>query len=462
MLVSEAFRWGECEMKDRLLDIAHKAAQKAEGFGADQAEVYIGSTRSFSIDVENNAIKSASDKRDAGCGIRSVVGKKVGFAYVTTVQESDLIEAAEKSVKLAKASVEDPHFISLPSVRESYPDVKGLFDPRIQALDSEDAADLIARGVDATSHALEGYKFAIEGKLGASTGARVIVNSLGISCSAESTSSWMYMSPTIKTETDQTSSYELQVSRTLKDIDPDWIGRTSAENAVNNLGAKTVEGGDMPVILAPLASGTVLGGGFAGAVNAEEVQYGRSYISDAFGEEIASVSLHLVDDGLLPGGVGSRSFDAEGFPSQKTEVIENRVLKSLLHNSYTANKDDVDNTGNASRPSYSGVPSISTSNLVVTPGKGSLDDLVSEVGKGILCRNTGDRPNMTTGDLSAMVMEGAYFENGEIQHPVKSTLVGINMRDLLQRVEMVGEDTRVSLSIISPSIVISSAKVSSG
>lgn len=462
MLVSEAFRWGECEMKDRLLDIAHKAAQKAEGFGADQAEVYIGSTRSFSIDVENNAIKSASDKRDAGCGIRSVVGKKVGFAYVTTVQESDLIEAAEKSVKLAKASVEDPHFISLPSVRESYPDVKGLFDPRIQALDSEDAADLIARGVDATSHALEGYKFAIEGKLGVSTGARVIVNSLGISCSAESTSSWMYMSPTIKTETDQTSSYELQVSRTLKDIDPDWIGRTSAENAVNNLGAKTVEGGDMPVILAPLASGTVLGGGFAGAVNAEEVQYGRSYISDAFGEEIASVSLHLVDDGLLPGGVGSRSFDAEGFPSQKTEVIENRVLKSLLHNSYTANKDDVDNTGNASRPSYSGVPSISTSNLVVTPGKGSLDDLVSEVGKGILCRNTGDRPNMTTGDLSAMVMEGAYFENGEIQHPVKSTLVGINMRDLLQRVEMVGEDTRVSLSIISPSIVISSAKVSSG
>ncbi len=87
---------------------------------------------------------------------------------------------------------------------------------------------------------------------------------------------------------------------------------------------------------------------------------------------------------------------------------------------------------------------------------------MSEVGRGILCRNTGDRPNMTTGDLSAMVMEGAYFEKGEIQHPVRSTLLGINMRDLLQRVEMVGEDTRVSLSIISPSIVISSAKVSSG
>ena len=88
-------------MKEELLGIAERAVKKAEGFGADQVEVYTSSSRTFSIEVENNSIKSASEQRDAGCGIRSVVGKKIGFAYVTTVQEDDLLEAAEMSVRLA-------------------------------------------------------------------------------------------------------------------------------------------------------------------------------------------------------------------------------------------------------------------------------------------------------------------------------------------------------------------------
>lgn len=449
-------------MEEQLLEIAEKAAKKAEGFGADQVEVYTSSSRTFSIEVENNSIKSASEKRDAGCGIRSVVGKKVGFAYVTTVLENDLLEAAEMSVRLAKASVPDPEFVSLASFDRTYPEVKGLFDPKIVQLDSEEVAEIIIRGVDAARSRLEGMNVAIEAQMSSSTGTKVIVNSLGIKGSAETTSVWMYAEPIIKEDGDQTSSYEVQLSRNLKEIDPEWIGKTSAENTLSNLGAKLIEGGEMPVVLAPFAVGTILGGGFAGAVNAEEVQYGRSYIADALGEEVSTQHLRIVDDGLLKSGVASRSFDAEGHPSQRTEILDNGVLKSLLHNSYTANKDDVESTGNASRAGYAGVPSISSTNFMVTPGKGTLDDLISEVGKGVLCRFTGDRPNMTTGDLSAMIMEGSYFENGEIQHPVQNTLIGINMRDLLKRVEMVGADTRVAFSIISPSLVISSAKVTSG
>ncbi len=449
-------------MREKLLDIAEKAAKKAERFGADQVEVFTSSSRTFSIEVENNSIKSASEKRDSGCGIRSVVGKKTGFAYVTTVLEDDLLEAAEISVRLAKASVADPDFVSLPSFDSTYPDVKGLYDPAIVNLDSEQVAETIIRGVDAARSRLEGMNVAVEAKMSSSTGTKVIVNSLGIKGSAVSTSVWMYTEPIIKEDDDQTSSYEVQISRNFKEIDPEWIGVTSAENALSNLGAKTIEGGEMPVVLAPFAVGTILGGGFAGAVNAEEVQYGRSYIVDALGEEISTQHLRIMDDGLLKSGVGSRSFDGEGHPSQCTEILDNGVLKSLLHNSYTANKDEVESTGNASRAGYSGVPSISSSNFMVAPGKGKLDDLISEVGKGVLCRFTGDRPNMTTGDLSAMIMEGSYFKNGEIKHPVQNTLIGINMRDILKRVEIVGDDTRVAFGIISPSIVISSAQVTSG
>ncbi|NHJ13590.1 MAG: TldD/PmbA family protein [Candidatus Thorarchaeota archaeon] len=449
-------------MEARLLDLAERALRRAESFGADQAEVYVASSKSFSIDVENSAIKSAQDKRDSGCGIRSVVGKGVGFAYVTTLQDDDIAEAAEKSVQLASSSIEDPTFVTLPAFDGTYPKVTGIFDKRIDQLTSEEAADLILRAVDATKSELEGWKPAVEARLAATSGLKAIANSLGISGAARSTSIWLYTYPTIKSGSDQTSSYEFQLLRNLSGIDPEWVGRTSALNAIGNLGGKTIDGGDMPVIFTPLAVGTVIGQGFGGAVNAEEVQYGRSYIADAIGEEVASGILEITDDGLLPGGLGTRAFDSEGVPSQRTEVISKGVLKGLLHNSYTANKDQVENTGNASRPSYAGTPSISSSNFVVTQDRGTLDDLIEEAGKGIVCRNTGDRPNMTTGDLSAMVMEGSYFENGEIQFSVKSTLIGINMRDVLLRVTRIGADTRSVSSVISPSIMIDSAKITSG
>lgn len=449
-------------MDRKLLEIGEKAVQKAEQLGADQTEAYVASSRSFSIDVENNAIKSAIEQRDSGCGIRSVVGRKVGFAYVTTIIEEDIFEVAKKSVELANASIADPDFVSLPSYNKSYSKVEGLFDSSIRNLTSEEAADLIIRTVDATKTAVKELKVAVEAKITTKIDTKAIINSLGISCIEECTNVFIYSYPTVKDGETQTSSYEYQISRELDVIDPEWIGQSAGENAIRNFGPKTVENGEMAVLLTPLAVDAVIGLGFGRAINAEEIQYGRSYISDDMGEMLASEELCITDDALRTSGVRSRMFDAEGFPSQITEIITSGVLKGILHNSYTSNKEEVDNTGNASRPSYTGIPSISPSNFVITPQKGTQDELLSEIRKGILCRNTADRPNMTTGDLSAMVMEGFYIEKGEIKHPVKNTLFGINMRTLLKMIHRLGEDVRMTTNVISPSLVIESAKITSG
>ncbi|MFX0090170.1 MAG: TldD/PmbA family protein [Candidatus Hodarchaeota archaeon] len=449
-------------MKHKLLEIGEKAVRKAEELGAGQAEAFIASTRSFSINVENNSIKSANEKRDTGCGIRSVVNKKIGFAYVTTILEEDILEAAEKSVKLAKSAFSDPDFVSLPSYDGAYPRVKGLFDSAIEKLTSEEAANLIVRVVEATKEAVGSMKIATAAQLTATSGNNAVINSLGISGIEKGTVVFLYSYPTVKDNTKQTSSYEYQISRNLKTIDPEWIGQFAGKNALLNFGAKAIESGDMPVLIAPYAVSEIIGNGFGQAINAEEIQYGRSYIMDALGEAIASEELHIVDDAVRPGGIKSRIFDAEGFLSQRVEILTSGVLKNILHNSYTANKDEVDNTGNASRASYSGVPSVSPSNLVISPGKGTQEDLISEIGKGILCRDTGDEPNMVTGELSAMVMEGYYIENGEIKHPLKNTLIGINMKDLLQKVHRIGNDVRVTTDVISPSIIVETAKITSG
>ena len=449
-------------MKERLLEIAETAVKMAEKLGASQAEAYVGQSNAFAIEAENSAIRNAEEKRDAGIGIRTVIDKKIGFAFVTTLSDDDVHKAVTMSVKLARASIPDPEFVSLPSDDNKYPTVKGLFDKNIAELPSEATADMIIRIIDASKQVLEGRNYAISAGVQSSSGMNAVVNSLGISFSEARTSILLYSTPFVKETDDETTSYDYQITRDLSEIDPEHVGENAAKLTLSVLGPKTIEGGEMPVVFTPLGAGTVIGRGFAGAVSAEEVQKGRSYISDSFGDMIASENLEIIDDALLTAGLGSRTFDAEGYPSQRTTIIEAGVLKGLLHNSYTANKDGVQNTGNASRPSYSGLPSISTSNFIISPGKGTLDDLVSEIDKGVLCRNTADIPNMTTGDLSAMLYEGFYIERGEIKHPLKNTLIGINMRDLLQRISRVGSDTKTTLAMITPSFVVESATVTSG
>jgi PmbA protein len=456
------FQWEACEMKEKLLDLAESAVKMAEKLGASQAEAYVGQSRAFVIEAANSAIRNAEEKRDAGIGVRTVIDKKIGFAFVTTLSDEDVREAVERSVKLAKASIPDPEFVSLPSDDNSYPTVKGLFDKNIAELAPEDTAEMIIRTIDASKLVLEGRDYAIDAGIQSSYGMNAVVNSLGIASSEQRSYIFLSSSPNVKDADDQTTSYDFQIARNLSEIDPEQVGKSAAELTLSVLGPKTIEGGEMPVVFAPQGASSVIGYGFAGAVSAEEVQKGRSYITDAFGDTIASEHLEIVDDALLTAGLGSRTFDAEGYPSQRTSIINRGVLKGLLHNSYTANKDDVQNTGNASRPSYSGLPSISTSNFIISPGRGTLDDLVSEIDRGVLCRNTADRPNMTTGDLSAMLYEGFYIEKGEIKHPLKNTLIGINMRDLLQRISQVGADSRTTLAMITPSFVVEKATVTSG
>ena len=332
-------------MPGRLLEIGEKAVRLAEKMGAEQVEVYLAKSRAYEIEAENNAIKGASEQRDAGIGIRTVIGKKIGFAYVTTLDETDIQEAISHSLHLAKASLEDPDFVTLPGSGGTYHKAKKLFDNKVDTLSSEDAASLLIRTIDATKENLEGMDYAIEAGISSSSGLNAIVNNLGISMAESRTSVSLYSYPVIKEGDDQTASYEYQISRDLNDIDPEYIGKTAATLALGFLRPRTIEGGTMPVIFEPLGASSVIGRGLAGAVNAEEVQMGRSYISDAFGECIASESFEIIDDGTIPGGLGTRTFDAEGYVSQRTPIIESGVLKNLLHNSYTANKDHVDILG---------------------------------------------------------------------------------------------------------------------
>ena len=185
------------------------------------------------------------------------------------------------------------------------------------------------------------------------------------------------------------------------------------------------------------------------------MQRGRSLWADKIDENVSNRKLTVVDDGLLPYGLGSSPFDAEGIPCQKTMLIDNGVLKNFLYDSYTANKANVESTGNAVRGSYSNLPSISISNLLVEPGAKSLDDLISEMDKGIIINRFSGSVAVESGEFSGIAKQASYVENGEMKFPLKETMISGNAFESLKNIVEIGRERRATMtSVYTPPILV--------
>jgi PmbA protein len=135
-------------------------------------------------------------------------------------------------------------------------------------------------------------------------------------------------------------------------------------------------------------------------------------------------------------------------------------LKSgLLHNSYTAGKEGVESTGNASRRSFSSIPSIGISNLILKPGTIPHEEIIKDVKKGILLNSTGDSPNISTGDFSGLISQGNLIENGEIKQALNETMFGINLLDLFKNIDAVSEDYRIYGSYKAPFVRVKDVQI---
>ena len=188
---------------------------------------------------------------------------------------------------------------------------------------------------------------------------------------------------------------------------------------------------------------------------ANVVQRGGSPLSDKLGDMIAAENITITDDGTYTGGMGTRMCDGEGCPTQVTPVIEAGVLKNFLFDSYTALREDVDSTGNASRRSYASPPAPGPSNLILRPGTTSHDEIIEDIKNGLYVDNIigAQLSNTVSGNLNAVVTRGYVIENGELTTPVKNVVLAGNFYEVLKDgYEILGNDPRNSGSVYSPTV----------
>ena len=143
-------------------------------------------------------------------------------------------------------------------------------------------------------------------------------------------------------------------------------------------------------------------------------------------------------------------------------MVENGVLKTLLHNLKTARKAGVKSTGNARKNDYASPVHVAPSNFFFKPGDKDLDDLMADMGEGLVITDVSGLhagANPSSGDFS-LLAEGYTVKDGKKDQPVDRITVAGNFYTLLKNIRAVGSDLKFTgSSVCSPSLDVGELKV---
>ena len=218
---------------------------------------------------------------------------------------------------------------------------------------------------------------------------------------------------------------------------PEEIGKTAAQRAVRRLGARQVKTAQVPVIFDPEMAASLVRH-VAGAVAGPSLYRGASFLLGKLGQQIAAPGVTIVDDGTMPGGLGSRPFDGEGLPVRRTVVVDNGVLTSYLLDTYSGRKLGMASTHHGARDG-AGV-TVSTTNLYLDRGPVDPKDLIGSVKDGLYVTELiGFGVNGVTGDYSRGAV-GLWIDNGELAYPVEEITIAGNLLEMFRAIEGVGTD----------------------
>ena len=233
--------------------------------------------------------------------------------------------------------------------------------------------------------------------------------------------------------------YWMTAGRRLADLeDPASVGRTAAGRVLRRLGAKRVPTCEVPILFDDMTAPSLIGQ-LASCLSGYSIYRESSFLAGRLGESIASDRVTIIDDGRLPGGLGSKPFDGEGQATRRNTLVDGGRLETWLLDHYSARKLGMSSTGNASRSTGS-APHVGTTNLWLEPGEGTLEELISEIDRGLLVTELiGMGFNPTTGDYSRGAA-GLWIEKGKIVHPVEEITIAGNLGDMLEQVDRVGSE----------------------
>jgi PmbA protein len=434
---------------EQLTEALLTAARKA---GAESADAMAVAGTAVSIETRAGKLEQAERSESIEIGLRVLIGGRQACVSASDVSDRTIAALAERAVAMAREAPVDAH-AGLADAAELARMVDAaaleLADPADEP--SAAALEADARGAEAAALAHKGIT-QVEAGAGYSARRLHIAASNGFAGGYARTSRSLSAVAFTGSGTAMERDYAGEGRVFQADMPgAEGIGSLAAERALARAGAVKPVTGTYPVLFDERVAASLIGH-LISAINGAAIARGASWLKDAMGTQVLPSGLSVVEDPHRVRIGSSKPFDAEGLPTQRRAFVQDGVLTSWVLDLATGRKLGLASTGNATRGTGA-PPSPGTSNIDLTLGTATRDDLISAMGTGLLVTSMiGSTINPTTGDYSRGAA-GFWVRDGQISHPVNECTIAGNLRDMLLRI-VPANDARAHLSFRVPSLLV--------
>jgi PmbA protein len=435
--------------RDDVLEVCRTAldVQGADGLEVLFAHEWGGLTR-----FADSSIHQSTWREDTLLKVRAVIQGRVGVATTNDFSKEGASAAARDAIELAQTAAPDPLFPGLAPPAE-VPGKPDGYDQATAAMTPEARAEEVARLV---AQCQDGFHAA--GAYDTTASEVALLNTEGQTCYDLGSQATL---TTVVSGGEGGAGFSEVVAGKVADIDSEAIGRRAAAKARDSQQPRDLEPGTYEVVLEPNAVSTLVGFlaylGFGGRYLAE----GKSCFSDRIGQKLMADTITIYDDALSPLTLGL-TFDFEGTPKRRVDLIKEGVVLGAVHDRRSAKQIGTESTGHALPPPNPEGPF--PLNLFVEPGEARVEDMVRATRRGLLVTrfHYSNVVHPKEAIITGMTRDGTWLvEDGEIQGPVKNLRFTQSVIEALRDVEQVGKDTELASEFFFAASRVPALKISS-
>lgn len=396
---------------------------------ADGIEAYLSGADNGNIRYARNSVSTSGNSSNVRLVVQSYFGRKAGTASINEFDEASLEKVVRRSEELANLAPENPEFME-PLPQQTYGPSK-TWSPATAAVTpdhrAQAAADSInpaaAQDITAAGYLEDNREFA------------AMMNSKGLFAYNQGTN--VDFTVTMRTNDGTGSGWAGRNFNDFSKLNTAEASKIAIDKALLSRNAKAIEPGKYTVILEPAAAGELLGLMLWG-MNARQSDEGRSYLSKKgggtkLGEKIVDERVNIYTDPQHE-EVPVSPWTSSGLPRKKMDLIRSGVVKNLIYDRYWASQKNVE-------------PVPAPGNLIMDGGSESLEDMIKNTRRGVLVtrfwyiRSVDPQTLLYTG----LTRDGTfYIENGVLRYPVKNFRFNESPVIMLNNLEALGQQVRVT------------------
>jgi TldD protein len=439
-------------MDSSLIELADKAIQFALTQGVEYCDARAERQMAKSVLIEDGEVEHSRVATDQGIGFRLLKNGAWGFYAVSNPESFEEIkESIKHAIKNSNHYSQNKN-----NPTKLFPIPINKIKKDYQVLEKPQLEDLIKVGLECDKIILE--KPQIKNSIVSSwftENSKYFVNSEGSEILQNFTDVVIHMTATAH-QSGLTQSVNITEGGRggIEQITKDTKAQNSADfistKASQLLDAKPANEEKATVVMNPdfvsLLTHEILGHpSEADRVLGKEMAWaGGAWWKDKLGQRVGSEHLNVFDDPTIKESLGWYYYDDEGVLTQKTDLIENGILKNHMQSRETSMVFDTPPTGNMRATDYRFMPLIRMACTCIGAGDWKPDEMIKEIKNGYLISNWKvPSIDMKRYNWSISAQFAQKIENGEITDLLRDVIVVGTAPEFFESIDACGNDFTV-------------------